>query len=191
MMTVRETVVETPIGRLRVEAEGGVVVALRFEGPGEGRLRDGGGPADAAVLREAEAQLRAWFAGERDDFDLPIAPRGTPFQRAVWDALVAIPPGETRTYGAIARSLGRPSAARAVGAACGANPIGILVPCHRVVGADGGLTGFGWGLERKRWLIERERQAKRRSGQIRALRVPGPWEAPGIHPGRARGPFPS
>jgi O-6-methylguanine DNA methyltransferase len=82
--------------------------------------------------------------------------RGTPFQRAVWDALVAIPAGETRTYGALAAALGRPAAARAVGAACGRNPIGLLVPCHRAVGADGSLTGYAWGLARKRWLLERE-----------------------------------
>jgi methylated-DNA-[protein]-cysteine S-methyltransferase len=161
-MTVREAAVESPIGRVRVVAEGGAVVGLRMEERAEPAPAAGGGPADAAVLREAAAQLRAWFAGERDAFDLPLAPRGTPFQRAVWEALRAIPAGETRSYGAIASALGRPAAARAVGAACGRNPIGIIVPCHRAVGADGSLTGFAWGIERKRWLLERERRRSRR-----------------------------
>jgi methylated-DNA-[protein]-cysteine S-methyltransferase len=139
-MTKREAVVETPLGRLRVTAEGGAIVALTFQGERGPMPAAGGGPAEEAVLREAAAQLRAWFAGEREAFDLPLAPRGTPFQRAVWDALLAIPAGETRSYGALAAALGRPAAARAVGAACGRNPIGLL-PCHRAVGPTAASPG--------------------------------------------------
>ena len=132
-------------------------IARRFPAE-EGPLARGGGEADAAVLREAAAQLRAWLAGERGTFSVGLDQPGTPFQRAVWDALRAIPPGETRTYGALAAALGRPGAARAVGAACGRNRLALFVPCHRAVGADGALTGFAWGLERKRWLLEHERR---------------------------------
>lgn len=163
-MTVREVAVASPVGRIRIAAEGGEVVRVRFETRGDGPLARGGGPAEARVLREAGAQLRAWLAGRRDGFALPLARRGTPFQRAVREALEAIPPGETRTYGAIAAALGRPRAARAVGAACASNRLGILVPCHRAVGADGSLTGFAWGLARKRWLLEHEGRARRRGG---------------------------
>jgi len=152
-----EAAVESPVGRVRIAVEGGAVVEVRFEREGDGPVARGARGEDGAVLREAAAQVRAWLAGERPAFALPLARRGTPFQRAVWDALCAIPPGETRTYGAIAAALGRPGAARAVGAACARNRLGIVVPCHRAVGAGGGLTGFAWGLERKRWLLEHER----------------------------------
>lgn len=168
--TMSEIEVGTPIGTLRIAAEGGAIVALAFDrrrGPPPGPAA----PADVRVLREAAKQLRAWFAGERDDFDLPLAPRGTAFQAAVWAALRAIPAGETRTYGALAAALGRPAAARAVGAACGRNPLAILVPCHRAVGAGGRLTGFAWGLDRKRWLLERE-------GAVSGASGPGTRAAP-------------
>ena len=104
------------------------------------------------------SQLGEYFAGERTRFDLALAPAGTRFQRAVWAALRTIPYGETRTYTEQAVAVGRPSAVRAVGAANGRNPIAIVVPCHRVVGADGSLTGFGGGIDRKRWLLAHERQ---------------------------------
>jgi methylated-DNA-[protein]-cysteine S-methyltransferase len=103
-------------------------------------------------------QLAAYFAGELTTFDVPLAAVGTPFQRSVWAALRRIPYGETRSYGQLAQALGRPEAVRAVGAANGANPLGIIVPCHRVVGADGSLTGYGGGLDRKRFLLELERR---------------------------------
>lgn len=105
------------------------------------------------VLRAAKKQLDEYFAGRRRRFDLPLAPQGTPFQLAVWQALRDIPYGETRSYGDIARRIGRPKAMRAVGAANGANPISIVVPCHRVIGADGTLTGYGGGLPRKQKLL--------------------------------------
>jgi len=109
------------------------------------------------VLEAAAEQLREYFAGERTSFDLPLALDGTPFQQEAWRALADIPYGETVSYGEQARRLGRPDAVRAVGAANGANPIAIVLPCHRVIGADGSLTGFGGGLETKRRLLDLER----------------------------------
>ncbi|MEA3308657.1 MAG: methylated-DNA--[protein]-cysteine S-methyltransferase, partial [Chloroflexota bacterium] len=110
-------------------------------------------------LTAAQAQLDAYFAGSEREFGLPLDLRGTSFQRAVWIALLQIPYGETRTYGEIATAVGRPSAARAVGQAVGTNPVSIIVPCHRVIGADGTLTGYGGGLERKRGLLQLEHAA--------------------------------
>ena len=110
----------------------------------------------APASEEAVRQLREYFAGHRSDFDLPLSPSGTPFQLAVWRALRAIPSGETTSYGAIAEAIGRPTAVRAVGAANGRNPISIIVPCHRVIGANGTLTGYGGGLPRKAWLLNHE-----------------------------------
>jgi methylated-DNA-[protein]-cysteine S-methyltransferase len=116
----------------------------------------------AAIVRVSEAdgviadtlqQLDEYFAGTRHEFDLPLAPRGTPFQLAVWNALLAIPYGETKSYAEIARSVGSPKAVRAVGQANGRNPIAIVVPCHRVIGSDQSLTGFGGGIERKQYLL--------------------------------------
>jgi methylated-DNA-[protein]-cysteine S-methyltransferase len=101
-------------------------------------------------------QLEQYFAGVRVEFDLELDMRGTHFQKDVWNALLTIPCGETRSYGEIAKQIGRPDRARAVGAANGSNPISIIVPCHRVIGSDGSLTGYGGGLDRKRWLLEHE-----------------------------------
>jgi methylated-DNA-[protein]-cysteine S-methyltransferase len=105
---------------------------------------------------DAIAQLEQYFAGERSEFGLRLDMRGTQFQRDVWDALLTVPYGETRSYGEIAKQIGRPHRARAVGAANGNNPISIIVPCHRVIGADGSLTGYGGGLDRKRFLLDHE-----------------------------------
>jgi methylated-DNA-[protein]-cysteine S-methyltransferase len=113
-------------------------------------------PAACPVVGDARAQLAAYFAGERTAFDLPLAMRGTAFNLRVWAELRGIPYGETASYADVARRLGSPGAARAVGAANARNPIPIIVPCHRVVGADGSLTGFGGGIERKRWLLAHE-----------------------------------
>ena len=110
------------------------------------------------LLAEAEQQLNEYFAHVRREFDLPLAPRGTPFQRAVWAALEEIPYGETRTYGQIAAAVGRPGAARAVGMACHNNPILLMIPCHRVLGAGGRLTGFACGLEAKQTLLDWEQE---------------------------------
>jgi methylated-DNA-[protein]-cysteine S-methyltransferase len=108
------------------------------------------------LFLEAQAQLDAYFAGELQRFELPLAPRGTEFQRSVWAALLEIPYGSTSTYSELAAAIGRPSACRAVGAANGRNPLAVVVPCHRVIGAAGGLTGYGGGLQRKRLLLALE-----------------------------------
>jgi methylated-DNA-[protein]-cysteine S-methyltransferase len=116
-------------------------------------------PADqrrVPVLGRAAAQLAEYFAGRRHAFELPLAPRGTAFQALVWDALTRIPLGETRSYRSLARSVGRPSASRAVGAANGRNPLSIIVPCHRLIASNGALTGYAGGLPAKRWLLDHE-----------------------------------
>lgn len=117
--------------------------------------------ADAGPFADAVDQLDAYFAGDRTAFDLPLAPRGTRFQRQVWEALRAIPYGTTTSYGALAAGIGNPAAVRAVGLANGRNPIPIVVPCHRVIGSDGALTGYGGGLEAKRLLLDLESRAAR------------------------------
>jgi methylated-DNA-[protein]-cysteine S-methyltransferase len=143
---------DTPVGPLQLAAEDGALTQLRFgAGPVSGS-RDDTDP----VLRAAAAELAEYFAGARRDFTVPLAPRGTDFQRAVWEQLRLIPYGTTVTYGEIARRLGAPAASRAVGLANGRNPIAIVVPCHRVIGADGSLTGFGGGMDAKRTLLDLE-----------------------------------
>ena len=117
---------------------------------------------DAAALREPREQLLAYFAGDRTEFNLPLAPQGTPFQLEVWSALARIPFGETRSYAQIAATIDAPKAVRAVGAANGRNPLPIVLPCHRVIGADGSLTGFGGGLPLKQFLLEHERVGQAR-----------------------------
>lgn len=109
------------------------------------------------LLQEAEEQLTEYFAGVRREFELPLAPKGTPFQKAVWAQLLQFPYGTTRTYGQIAAALGKPAASRAVGSACHSNPLAILIPCHRVVGANGSLTGYASGMDIKEYLLELER----------------------------------
>ena len=145
---------DTPIGRLRLLSTGDRLAAIEFEG----RHADPGGDTETAdaVLERTAGQLRQYFAGRRKQFDLPLAPGGTAFQRAVWDALTAIPWGAVRSYADVARAIDRPSAVRAVGAANGRNPLPIVVPCHRVIGSNGSLTGFAGGLEIKRQLLELE-----------------------------------
>src|SRR4051794_35862789 len=148
--------VDSPIGELLLVSDGEALCGLSMQG-GRRPLRID--PAWSAAREPFEAvtrQLGEYFAGERTAFDLPLQPHGTDFQRAGWAALRAIPYGETRSYGEIARAVGRPDAVRAVGAANGSNPIAVIVPCHRVIGADGSLTGFGGGLERKRILLDLE-----------------------------------
>ena len=145
---------DTPLGAFWVatDAAGAVVRA------GFGTRADAGLDADwgSGAPAEAVRQLGAYFAGERTAFELPLAPSGTPFQRAVWAALGNVRYGETESYGALARRLGRPRGAQAVGRANGQNPIAVIVPCHRVVGADGALVGYAGGLERKRALLRLE-----------------------------------
>jgi methylated-DNA-[protein]-cysteine S-methyltransferase len=143
----------TPIGTLGLAADGDVLVELSLPD----RPVPLGPVRETEVLVRTAHQLAEYFAGERRDFDLPLAPRGTEFQQSVWRALIDIPYGETCSYGDLARVVGRPSASRAVGAANGANPIAIILPCHRVIGASGALTGYGGGLPLKRWLLAHER----------------------------------
>jgi methylated-DNA-[protein]-cysteine S-methyltransferase len=150
------TYCDSPIGELLLAGDAQALRVISFPND-RNRLA----PADDwrqsdAALHDAVAQLRAYFAGELHEFKLPVDPVGTEFQRQVWDALQTIPYGTTVSYGELARRLRKPTATRAVGAANGANPIPIIIPCHRVIGANGSLTGFGGGLDAKRWLLEHE-----------------------------------
>jgi len=147
---------DSAVGQLLLAAEDG---ALRYVGFELGRHPiwiDDDWRRDASAFGAVRAQLAAYFAGELTQFDLPLAPRGSPFQLGVWQQLRRIPYGVTISYGELARRVGDPSAARAVGAANGRNPLPIIVPCHRVIGADGSLTGFGGGIATKKFLLEHE-----------------------------------
>ena len=155
-MTIHFRQIDSPLGPLTVSASDAGLHALEFPQDSWLLSRDGWREADHPLLREAQRQLDEYFAGLRRTFELPLAPRGTPFQREVWFALADIPYGQTCTYAQLAMRLGRPAASRAVGAANGRNPLGIILPCHRVVGANGALTGFSGGLEAKRFLLELE-----------------------------------
>ena len=141
---------ETPVGLLWLAEENGRLTDVRF-GP-----LIGANTLETPALCQAARQLEEYFGGKRRSFDLPLDARGTPFQRSVWAALLAIPYSETRSYGDIAAAVGNPAACRAVGMANNKNPIAILIPCHRVIGADGVLTGYGGGLEAKRLLLDLE-----------------------------------
>jgi methylated-DNA-[protein]-cysteine S-methyltransferase len=149
---VDQTVLSTPIGGLGVFTQGDAVSGVSF----------GAAPTELTgvpdgVLATALAELTGYFAGERVEFDVPtVLTRGSEFERAVWAQIAAIPYGETRTYGAIARAVGEPGGAQAVGTACNRNPLPVIVACHRVVGANGKLVGFGGGLKRKQWLLQLE-----------------------------------
>lgn len=143
-------VVPSPVGPLTLAAEGGALTAIDFGAPAG--FADGA-PTASPLLTEAARQLAAYFSGELREFDLPLRPSGTPFQLAVWEALRRIPYGATVTYGELARGIGRPTAARAVGGANHRNPLAIVVPCHRVIGADGTLTGYAGGLDIKSALL--------------------------------------
>ena len=145
----------SPLGMLRIAANDRAVVRIDF--PTATTKGTSHGASANSVLDEATAQLEAYFAGRLTRFDLPLEPKGTAFQLAVWHALTGIAFGEVRSYAAIAAAIARPNAARAVGRANATNPIPIVIPCHRVIGADGSLTGYAGGLDVKRRLLERER----------------------------------
>jgi methylated-DNA-[protein]-cysteine S-methyltransferase len=147
---------DSPVGRLLLAGSAGALQRVHFQAGPRPLRAPPGWRHQPAALATALVQLREYFAGERRTFQLPLAPAGTPFQQAVWSALRAIPYGETLSYGELARRLGRPGSARAVGLANGSNPLPIIVPCHRVIGADGSLTGFGGGLGVKRALLSLE-----------------------------------
>jgi len=164
MGAVRFTKVESPVGELLVAASDRGLTTLLFEvwghGPSDGERsdwqQDDGTGRAGEILAEARRQLGEYFAHGRTTFDLPLDLRGTPFQVQVWNALTRIPFGSTLSYGELARRVGSPNGSRAVGAANGRNPVAIVVPCHRVIGANGDLTGFGGGMARKEWLLQHE-----------------------------------
>lgn len=149
-MSETQLVMDSPVGMLRLRSDGDNVTGLAFcdDPPEDSRT---------PILVEARRQLDEYFAGERDEFELPLRPAGTDFQRGVWAELLRIPYGETVSYGEVATRLGLPlTASRAIGLANGSNPLAIVVPCHRVIGADGSLTGYGGGLDNKRTLLRLE-----------------------------------
>ncbi len=151
------TVVPSPVGDLILVARGGSLVGLYIDGQRHLPMRERlGDRDDGPQFDDARTQLREYFAGERTAFDLPLAPQGDAFKQRVWALLREIPYGQTRSYGDLARELGDRNLAQAVGTANGRNPIAIVVPCHRVIGADGSLTGYAGGLERKRFLLDHE-----------------------------------
>ena len=155
------TTMDSPIGELRLVEQAGAITAIEFSPfrEGDGRVR-GARDDDHPLLVEAKRQLTAYFARDLKEFDLPLAPVGTDFQKRVWEQLVGIAYGQTASYGQIAAQLGKTNAAsRAVGLANGSNPIPIVIPCHRVIGANGTLTGYAGGIERKQTLLELEQDA--------------------------------
>ncbi len=155
---VRYHRVDSPIGPLLLTGDGEHLTGVYMSEHRHGRAQEAAWHADPGAFTEACAQLAAYFAGELRTFDLPVRLVGTPFQQAVWAALRTIPYGEVRSYGAIAAAVGNPRASRAVGLANGRNPVSIVVPCHRVVGASGSLVGYGGGLARKETLLGLERR---------------------------------
>lgn len=173
-MTVRifagqrsHAVIESPIGPLTLIAQDGRLAGVHMEvtryEPDATTLGTAVAADADAVLAAAATQLRAYFGGELTSFDLPLTLEGTQFQRTVWASLQAIPYGETISYGQLARRIGQPSAFRAVGLANGRNPVAIVVPCHRVIGADGSLTGYGGGMDRKQFLLRLEQRVSGRT----------------------------
>lgn len=144
--------IDTPVGKMYLASDGENITELKFG------VCEKGSPD--AVLLKAKSELEEYFAGERKDFSLPLKPKGTPFQLRVWRALREIPYGETSTYGEIAKRIGNDKACRAVGMANNRNPIAIIVPCHRVIGAGGSLTGYAGGLDKKEFLLNFEAQRR-------------------------------
>jgi methylated-DNA-[protein]-cysteine S-methyltransferase len=152
----QHTVIDSPYGPLTLVADDGFLCGLYMTDQRHRPPEETFGPRAERPFAAAEEELEAYFAGELKEFTLPLRLHGTPFQRSVWDRLRKIPYGQTRTYGELADALGNPTASRAVGLANGRNPVGIIVPCHRVVGANGSLTGYGGGLDRKQRLLDFE-----------------------------------
>lgn len=155
-MSRTHTVIDSPVGPLTLVATDAALSGLYMEAQRHRPREAYFGERNRSVLPAVTEQLGQYFAGERTEFDLRLAPEGTAFRLAVWEQLRLIPYGHTVSYGWIAERVGKPGAARAVGLANGANPIGIVVPCHRVIGANGTLTGYGGGNDRKRWLLDLE-----------------------------------
>lgn len=152
------TMLASPVGELLLAGDEDALHVIGFPSGRSAARPEDDWKENPAPFAEAARQLGAYFAGKRHSFDLPLAPTGTPFQREVLAALQQIPYGETRSYGELAKAVGRPKAGRAVGAANGRNPLPIVIPCHRAIGSDGSLTGFGGGLATKRFLLDLERR---------------------------------
>jgi methylated-DNA-[protein]-cysteine S-methyltransferase len=156
------TTYQSPFGILQIEASDEGISAIRWPSTPDDKqphppiTTSSLGRPESPLLETAKTQLDEYFQGARNNFELPLSLTGTPFQQLVWNALKAIPYGTTTSYGAIANAIDRPRAVRAVGRAIGSNPIPLIIPCHRVIGAGGKLTGFSGGLDRKRWLLNRE-----------------------------------
>ena len=144
---------DTPVGKICIGEENGAITRVTWS-----KIPSDALEGETPLILQCKKQLEEYFAGERKTFDLPLAPKGTAFQQKVWKALTEIPYGETRTYGEIAAAVGNPKGARAVGMANNKNPIGIIIPCHRVVGANGKLVGYAGGMEKKAFLLELERK---------------------------------
>ena len=157
-MTTTFRTMDSPVGTITLAGRDGVLTHLRMDDQSHAPADQSSWEPDDAAYGDAAEQLAAYFAGELTDFDVDLRLEGTPFQCEVWAALQEIPYGETWSYGQLADHIGKPGAARAVGLANGRNPVGIIVPCHRVIGADGSLTGYGGGLPRKQLLLQLERE---------------------------------
>jgi methylated-DNA-[protein]-cysteine S-methyltransferase len=169
-MNTRHAVIDSPLGELTLVADGGTLIGLYFRRHWYRPPTDAFGPrvdtGSDALLAEAQAQLTDFLTGDRTDFDLPTTLRGDDLQQRVWDRLTAIRYGETVTYGELAAELADGSTAQEVGSAVGRNPLSIIVPCHRVVGKNGELTGYAGGLERKKFLLDLEEPAEQRAARL-------------------------
>jgi methylated-DNA-[protein]-cysteine S-methyltransferase len=165
-MSVKHTVIDSPIGELTVVAEDGALLGLYFVGRRHHPKPDAVGERTDEGFADVRRQLAEYFDGGRTEFDLPLAPKGGEFELSVWQLLTKIPYGETRSYGDLATELGDRALAQAVGSANGRNPLSVIVPCHRVIGADGSLTGYAGGLDRKRYLLELEEPADVSAGRL-------------------------
>ena len=157
---ITTTTMQSPVGTLTLTAVDGRLTGLHMDGQRHAPAASPDWERDDAGLAAVVEQLEDYFAGRRESFDVPLDLAGTAFQRSVWAGLLEIPYGETMSYGELARRVGRPGASRAVGLANGRNPVAIIVPCHRVIGANGTMTGYGGGLDRKVWLLDHERSRR-------------------------------
>jgi methylated-DNA-[protein]-cysteine S-methyltransferase len=160
---ITTTTMESPVGTLTLTAVDGRLTGLHMDGQRHAPASSPEWERDDDGLVDVVEQLDGYFAGSRSTFEVPLALEGTEFQRRVWSGLLEIPYGETMSYGELAARVGNPGASRAVGLANGRNPVAIIVPCHRVIGANGTLTGYGGGLDRKVWLLDHERSRRRPS----------------------------
>ena len=160
-MTVKTATFDSPIGVLTLTSEDGRLTGLHMEDQRHAPPGSEDWVTDESAFSDVLAQLDAYFSGRLTDFDVPLRMRGTDFQRRVWEGLTGIPYGETWSYAQLAEKVGNARACRAVGLANGRNPVAVIVPCHRVIGANGTLTGYGGGLDRKRWLLDHEARHRR------------------------------